>query len=44
MKYSNKRNYRDQMIVEIETVTKKTVKKKEQSKIKGFFKKLLKGN
>lgn len=32
------------MIVEIETVTKKTVKKKEQSKIKGFFKKLLKGN
>lgn len=44
MKYSTRRNYRDQLVVEVETITKKTVKKKEESKLKGFFKKLLKGN
>lgn len=41
MKYS-KRNYRDQLIVEVETITKKTVKKKEEGKLKSFFKKFIK--
>ena len=45
MKYSNRRNYRDQLIVEEETVVKKTIKKKkEENKLKGLLKKLLGSN
>ena len=43
MKYSNRRNYRDQLIVEEETTIKKTIKKKkEENKLKSLFKKFLK--
>lgn len=42
MKYSKRRTYRDQMIVEVETIVKKTTRKKESNKITSFFKKLFK--
>jgi hypothetical protein len=45
MKYSNKRNYRDQVLVEEEIVTKKVViKKKEKGIIANLFNKLTKNN
>jgi hypothetical protein len=40
MKYSKRRSYRDQVVVEVETVVKKTKKKKEDGLIKSLFKKL----
>ena len=43
MKYSNRRTYRDQIIVEEETITKKTVvKKKEKSILKSLLNKFIK--
>jgi len=43
MKYSNRRNYRDQIIVEEEIITKKTVvKKKEKSLLKSLLNKFIK--
>lgn len=45
MKYSKNRNYRDQIVVEVETVVKKTVKKeKNVGLIKNLFNKLTKNN
>jgi hypothetical protein len=43
MKYSKRRSYRDEIVVEVETVVKKTAKKKkEDGLIKSLFKKLTK--
>lgn len=45
MKYTNRRNYRDKMEIEEETIIKKTVKKKrEKSVIKNLINKLFKKN